>query len=182
MRKIVIILLCTIFISTPVQATTLDINANVTGDYLGTIFDSLEEYPAALRDSVETLGWHIVVTDSNLSEYAPIYYDKTLYGLTDGNIQRMFISTNIPDMDTLRHVTLHEYAHIIDFIYKQGDSDFVQQEMVSSAAKFPTINSAITSQSEFYAECWAYYFTDPEFLQTVSPVMYTHVDTILSQW
>ncbi len=174
-KRLALSLLFTLLFAVNVNASVMYIEAaDVNGDTIGAVSDAIEAYPEALTSQLESLGWLMIVTDQDLAQYSQHAEGSLIYGITDKECKHCYISTWIPDATYTKHVALHEFAHAIDFTNPMSQQEFVHNAMLEAGDKFPTSDYAITSQREFYAECWAYYYLDPVFLNSICPVMFEH--------
>lgn len=181
-RLILLSLLLTVLLCQSVSAATLFVEADVDGDNIAAVTDAIEMYPQSVVDTLTALGWSVVLTDMDLSTYSNHEPGSLIYGLTDSNYKHCYVSSAIATNEFTTHVALHEFAHAIDFTTNLSSQDFVTTEMAANAERFPTFGSAITAPREYYAECWAYYYLDHEFLQSVSPVMFNHCQQQEAAW
>lgn len=104
-------------------------------------------------------------TDSKLVKAkANGYYDaaRNRIDIKDGNI----------------NVLIHEVGHYV--AYKTGNQDQTtqfKQIFAKEKAKFPGTNKsyAISSQSEYFAECFLLYYTNPTALKKAAPSTYNYI-------
>lgn len=136
---------------------------NSVGQYsLNLLNTELNKLPRNVTDKFVKSGWHIYVTDENLSEkYFANKYNK-VQGLTNYDKKTILIANN---QRYIKESTIHEVGHFIDYYYGyisyEDDWIKIYNEEKDSFKKNITNSSCVRNSREFFAETVYYIYIDP---------------------
>ena len=144
---------------------------------------SLEKIPTVLLNRFIADGWTVVVSkDGFNAEYnsAPVYQAT---GLIEYGQKKIFVDGDSYGID---ETVAHEFGHYFDYIFdKPSESTGREACHKEEWEKFYIINRnfhSIGTESEYFADMFAWYLLHPDLLKEHCPLSYEFVNKMISDF
>ena len=147
--------------STRVVSGIGEIKGNVDPSLLNDLNSELNRLPSSIINAFVNEGWHIYLTDENISN---TYFNGRYYSVEGATIYESKIIVIEARKSAIYESTIHEMGHFVD--YENGFtsesnefSDIYNNEVELFKSRI-TNSSCVTNKQEFFAETFYYMYKD----------------------
>lgn len=152
-----------------------EIDGNVDVQYVDIINDELSVVPINIIMLFKSNGWHLYVTDKNLSS---TYFDNifsSVKGVTDYDAKEIYIEDRGSAMDSV----VHEMGHAFDFMCGMVSNTVEFKDIYLSEEEIFCDEFNVNfywDRKEFFAEGFYIYLIQAERLKNTCPLLYNIID------
>ena len=153
------------------------IDGNIDNAYADMVEHELIYIPSSLRRKFVEDGWHIYVTNENLTEEYAKSKDANILGVTFYPKDLILVSAND---NAIKEATVHEFGHWFDEYvgYPSTSKEFAAIHSNEKSIFMHTFRGrcSVEEAKEYFAEAFYFYIKAPNYLKKAAPQTYAYIN------
>lgn len=151
---------------------------NVTDEQVNAVEEGFNQLPELVQETLVAANYRVEVTDEDIEKLITGTGTNSWYGASAASPLWVILVANNQKTSDMTRTMIHECGHCYDDILGNWSLLPVWKSCYATEAKTLYDTALVHNEKEWFAECFVFYLTNPDYLKSVAPNSYTAIDTL----